>query len=153
MKFRSSLYMLTFAALLGTCGSGLAQDAQSYPDKPIRIIVPFAPGGSSDVLARSIGQKLTEMWGQQILVDNRPGAGGNIGAAEAAHAEPDGYTLVLFDVGTITISPSIYSNLGYDPEKGFAPVTMVAVSPHAGGESIGAGELGRRADRIRQGQP
>ena len=131
MKFRSSLYMLTFAALLGTCGSGLAQDAQSYPDKPIRIIVPFAPGGSSDVLARSLGQKLTEMWGQQILVDNRPGAGGNIGAAEAAHAEPDGYTLLLVDVGTITISPSIYSNLGYDPEKGFAPVTMVAVSPHA----------------------
>ena len=80
MKFRSSLYLSMIAALLGTCGSGLAQDAQSYPDKPVRIIVPNAPGGTSDVLARSIGQKLTEMWGQQILVDNRPGAGGNIGA-------------------------------------------------------------------------
>ena len=128
---RSLRHLLVLAALAGASGTGLAQDAASYPDKPIRIVVPFAPGGSSDVLARSIGQKLTEMWGQQVLVDNRPGAGGNIGAAEAAHAEPDGYTLVLFDIGTITISPSIYSNLGYDPVNGFAPVTMVAVSPHA----------------------
>jgi len=85
----------------------------------------------SDVLARSIGQKLTGMWGQQVLVDNRPGAGANIGASETARSAPDGYTRVLFDVGTITITPSIYTNLGYDPEKSFAPVTMVAVSSHA----------------------
>jgi tripartite-type tricarboxylate transporter receptor subunit TctC len=71
------------------------------------------------------------MWGQQMLVDNRPGPDGNIGASETARSTPDGYTLVLFDVGTITISPSIYTNLGYDPEKSFAPVTMDAVSPHA----------------------
>jgi tripartite-type tricarboxylate transporter receptor subunit TctC len=89
MKFRPSLHLLMLAAFAGTCGSGLAQDAQSYPDKPIRIIVPFAPGGSSDVLARSVGQKLTEMWGQQVLVDNRPGAGGNIGASETARSELD----------------------------------------------------------------
>ena len=119
------------AAGLAMMPPALAQDAQGYPDKPVRIIVPFAPGGSSDVLARAIGQKLAEIWGQQIVVDNRPGAGGNIGAAETAHAEPDGYTLLLLDVGTITISPSIYSSLGYDTEKDFAPVTMVAVSPHA----------------------
>lgn len=131
MKIRLSLLSAMFAAFLGTCDTALAQGAQSYPDKPIRIIVPFAPGGSSDVLARAIGQKLTEMWGQQVLVDNRPGAGGNIGASETARSAPDGYTLVLFDVGTITISPSIYPNLNYDPERSFAPVTMVAVSPHA----------------------
>jgi len=130
MKFRLSLLSAMLAASIGTCGSVLAQGAQSYPERPIRIIVPFAPGGSSDVLARSIGQKLTEMWGQQVIVDNRPGASGNIGAGEAARSEPDGYTLLLVDVGTITISPSIFPQLGYDP-AGFAPITMVAVSPHA----------------------
>jgi len=79
----------------------------------------------------AIGQKLSESWKQSVVVDNKPGAGGNIGAELVAKAEPDGYTLLLLDVGTLTISPSIYAKLGYDPVKDLAPITMVAVSPHA----------------------
>jgi tripartite-type tricarboxylate transporter receptor subunit TctC len=117
--------------LLAFSTAALAQGAASYPSKPIRIVVPFAPGGTSDVLARAIGQKLSETWKQPVVVDNKPGAGGNIGAEMVAKAEPDGYTLLLLDVGTLTISPSIYAKLGYDPAKDLAPITMVAVSPHA----------------------
>jgi tripartite-type tricarboxylate transporter receptor subunit TctC len=113
------------------CGSGLAQGAAGFPSKPIRIVVPFASGGTSDVLARAIAQKLSETWKQPVVVENKPGAGGNIGAEMVAKAEPDGHTLLLLDVGTLTISPSIYARLGYDPIKDLAPVTMVAVSPHA----------------------
>ncbi len=91
-------------------------------------MVPFAPGGTSDVLARAIGQKLNELWGQPVVIDNKPGAGGNIGAQFVAKAAPDGYTLLLLDMSTITISPSLFPNLGYDPVKDFAPVTAVAAS-------------------------
>ena len=118
-------------ALFALSTSVLAQAASTYPSKTIRIVVPFAPGGTSDVLARAIGQKLTEIWKQPVVVDNKPGAGGNIGAELVAKADPDGYTLLLLDVGTLTISPAIYPKLGYDPIKDLAPITMVAVSPHA----------------------
>jgi tripartite-type tricarboxylate transporter receptor subunit TctC len=132
MNWTLRIAIVTFAALLVAVTNWVsAQGAQGYPSKPIQIIVPFAAGGTSDVLARAIGQKLTEMWGQQVVVDNRPGAGGNIGATAAAKAKPDGYTLLLLDVATITIAPSIFPNLQYDPVKDFAPVTMVAASPHA----------------------
>jgi tripartite-type tricarboxylate transporter receptor subunit TctC len=103
-----------------------AQGANRYPSKPIHIVVPFAPGGTSDVLARAIGQKLNELWGQPVVIDNKPRAGGNIGAQFVAKAAPDGYTLLLLDMSTITISPSLFPNLGYDPAKDFAPVTWRA---------------------------
>jgi tripartite-type tricarboxylate transporter receptor subunit TctC len=126
-----SIRLAAACALLALTTQALAQGASTYPSKPIRIVVPFAPGGTSDVLARAIGQKVSEIWKQPVVVDNKPGAGGNIGAEFVAKADPDGYTLLLLDVGTLTISPSIYAKLGYDPVKDLAPITMVAVSPHA----------------------
>jgi len=125
--------MKKFAAVLTVlCAAGLATDAgaQAYPAKPIRIIVPFAPGGTSDILARLIGGKMTESWGQTVIVDNRPGASGNIGADLVAKSPPDGYTTVLMDVGNLSISPSIFPKLPFDILKDFAPVTTISYSPH-----------------------
>ena len=104
--------------------------AQIYPSRPMRIVVPYPAGGTSDILARSIGQKLSEAWSQPILVENKPGANGNVGADFVAKAPPDGYTLLLADIGALAISPSVYPMLPFDPTKDFAPVTMVAYSPH-----------------------
>ena len=104
--------------------------AQTYPNKPIRIVVPYPPGGTSDILARTLGQKLNEAWGQPVVVENKPGANGNVGAEFVAKSAPDGYTLLLADIGALVISPSLYPTLGFDPAKDFAPVTMVAYSPH-----------------------
>ena len=118
-----------FAALFACALSGLIL-AQTYPAKPIRIVVPYPPGGTSDILARLIGIKMTESWGQQVLVENRSGANGNIGAEFVARAPPDGYTTLLGDIGSLAISPSVYPKLPFDPAKDFAPVTMVAYSPH-----------------------
>jgi tripartite-type tricarboxylate transporter receptor subunit TctC len=113
--------------LLG--GSSLAF-AQAYPSRPIRIVVPYPPGGTSDILARSIGDKLTAALGQPIVVDNKPGANGNVGAEYVAKAAPDGYTLLLADIGALAISPSVYPTLPFDPARDFAPVSLVAYSPH-----------------------
>jgi tripartite-type tricarboxylate transporter receptor subunit TctC len=111
------------AALALFAGGALAQ---AYPSKPIRLIVPFTPGGSTDILARAIGQKLAEAFGQQVVVENRPGAGGSIGAEAAARAAPDGYTLLMGHIGTLAVNPSLYPKLGYDPLKSFVPVAWVA---------------------------
>ena len=104
--------------------------AQTYPAKAIRIIVPFAAGGTSDILARTLGPKLTESWGQPVIVESRAGANGNVGADYVAKSAPDGYTLLLSDVGALSINPSVYPNMPFDPAKDFAPVVMVAYSPH-----------------------
>jgi len=104
--------------------------AQPYPAKPIRIIVPYAPGGTSDILARQIGPKLTEAWGQPVIVENKPGANGNVGADFVAKSAPDGYTLLLTDLGGLVISASVYPKLPFDPSKDFSPVAMVSYSPH-----------------------
>jgi len=124
--------LFTILITLGVCVSTQAQSALTtiYPTKPIRIIVPFPAGGTSDVLARLIGQKLGDAWGQIVLVDNKPGASGNLGAEMVAHANPDGYTLILMDVGTLAISQSLYTNLTFNVLQDFAPITMVAYSPH-----------------------
>ncbi len=103
--------------------------AQTYPAKPIKIVVPFPAGGTSDVLARMIGQKMTESWGQAVVIENKPGSSGNLGADAVAKSAPDGYTLVLMDVGNLAISPSLYK-LPFNVEKDFAPVAMVGYSPH-----------------------
>ncbi len=103
---------------------------QAYPTKPIRLIVPFPPGGSTDILARSVAQKLTEAWGQQVIIDNRGGAGGTIGAELAAKAPHDGYTLMMGHIGTLAVNVSLYSKLSYDPLKDFVPVCMVALVPN-----------------------
>jgi len=103
--------------------------AQNYPVKTIRLIVPYPPGGGNDLLARLFGQKLTEAWGQQVIVDNRPGAGTTIGTALASRATPDGYTLLLSSIASHGVSPNLYRNPGYDPVKDFAPITLLAVAP------------------------
>lgn len=102
--------------------------AQTYPSRPIRIVVPFAAGGPNDFIARVIGQKLTERWGQPVVVDNRGGAGGNIGTAIVARAAPDGYTLALVSTAFV-VNPSLYTSVEYDVFKDFAPVTLAALSP------------------------
>lgn len=104
--------------------------AQSYPSKPIRLIIPFPPGGSTDILGRSLAQKLSEAWGQQVLVDNRGGAGGTIGADLAAKAPADGYTLLMGHIGTLAVNVALYPKLSYDPVRDFAPVSMVALVPN-----------------------
>ena len=120
------------ALLAGVAALTLAAPtlAQTWPAKPIRIIVPFAPGGTSDILARAIGPKLTEAWGQPVIVESRAGANGNVGADYVAKSPPDGYTLLLSDVGALAINPSVYPNMPFDPVKDFAPVVMVSYSPH-----------------------
>ena len=117
-----------FAALLLVLAGAAA--AQTYPNKPIRIIVPYAAGGTSDILARQIGPKLTDVWGQPVVVENKPGANGNVGADFVAKSAPDGYTLLLTDLGGLVISASVYPKLPFNPSKDFTPVVMVSYSPH-----------------------
>jgi tripartite-type tricarboxylate transporter receptor subunit TctC len=112
------------AAALALFAGGAS--AQAWPSKPIRIVVPFTPGGSTDILGRAIGQKLAESLGQQVIVENRPGAGGSIGAEAVARAAPDGYTLLMGHIGTLAVNPTLYPKLGYDPVKSFVPVAWVA---------------------------
>ncbi|MEK6594283.1 MAG: tripartite tricarboxylate transporter substrate binding protein [Pseudomonadota bacterium] len=121
MKLHKSMAWLCAAALL----SGGAA-AQNYPAKPVRFVVPFAPGGSTDTLARSMGSKLSELLGQQVVIDNRPGANGDIGTGIVARAVPDGYTVVLGYIANFGIGPSLYDKMPYDPVKDFAPITQVA---------------------------
>ena len=121
--------MKSLLALAASLFFSLAH-AQPYPAKPIRIIVPYAPGGTSDILARQIGPKLTEAWGQPVIVENKPGANGNVGADFVAKSAPDGYTLLLTDLGGLVISASVYPKLPFDPSKDFSPVVMVSYSPH-----------------------
>ena len=111
-------------------GQAVAQGAASYPGKPVRFIAPFPPGGSTDLLARLVAQKLTEAWGQQVIVENRGGAAGTIGVELAARAAPDGYTIVMGHVGTFGVNPTLYPKLSYDAIRDFAPVTVLATVPN-----------------------
>jgi len=117
-------FLATLCALL-LCGGALAQD---YPNKPVRFIVPYAPGGSSDILARTLGQKLADAMGQPFIVDNRPGAGSMVGTEVLAKSPADGYTIILSDMPH-TINPSINPKVPYDPVKDFSPVSVIGVSP------------------------
>src|SRR5918993_2961531 len=127
----SRILRVGFGALLASSAllSAPIVQAQPYPNKPIKIIVPYPPGGTSDILARAIGQKLTDSLGQTIVVENKPGANGNLGAEFVSKSPPEGYTLLLADIGALAISPSLYK-LSFDPATDFSPVTMVAYSPH-----------------------
>jgi tripartite-type tricarboxylate transporter receptor subunit TctC len=122
----ATLIALAGAVTLAFVGSAFAQD--KYPNKPVTIIVPQAPGGANDTIARIVAQKLTEATGQQFLVDNKPGAGGNIGTANAAKAKNDGYTLMLTVNSAHVINPSLYKTVGFDPVKDFEPITPVATA-------------------------
>ena len=121
---------LLAAATLGACAlaAPLAQ-AQAWPSKPIHVIVPFAPGAATDIMARRLGQRLGERLGQPFIVDNRAGAGGSIGTEAVAKSAPDGYTIGIVDTGALAINPAIYPKLGYDPLKDFVPVVEVSQLP------------------------
>lgn len=106
----------------------LAAQSQTFPSKPIRLVVPFAAGGGNDLLARIISQKFLEKWGQPVIVDNRPGAGGNVGADFVAKAQPDGYTILL-GTNTLTMNPFIFAKIPFDTQRDFAPVAMIATTP------------------------
>lgn len=127
MKLKHFLPVATAAicALIGTSAY-----AQAYPNKPIKLVVPFAAAGTTDILARAVGAELTKAFGQQVIIDNRPGAGGNIGTELVAKSAPDGYTLLMGTVGTHGINQALYPKLPYDPIKDFAPVTLVASVPN-----------------------
>ena len=118
------------ATLVAACLPAAAIGAEAYPAKAIRMVVPFPAGGTTDILARIAGQKLTEALKQQVIIDNRPGAGGNIGTELVAKSPPDGYTLLTDPGSTLTINPSLYAKLPYDPVKDFAPVTILAAVPN-----------------------
>jgi tripartite-type tricarboxylate transporter receptor subunit TctC len=116
------------AALLLT--AGLPVSAQTFPAKPSRVVVPFPPGGPLDVIGRLIAQRLGDRWGQNVVVENKPGAGGNIGADFVAKAVPDGYTVVMGALSTHAVNPSLYSKMPYDAQRDFAPITRVAITPN-----------------------
>lgn len=123
---RLTLHALIAAALSGAAPWVMAQDI--WPNKPVRLVVPFAPGGSTDVIARMLGQQLSLYWGQPVLIENRAGAGGNVGADVVAKSTPDGYTL-LFASGSITINPQLYQRMPFDTRKDLVPITNAAQGP------------------------
>src|SRR5687768_18490109 len=125
----TSVRSLPLLLTLALCTSSAAL-AQAYPTKPVRFVVPFAPGGSTDTLARTLGQKLSDGLGQQIVIDNRTGANGNIGMEIVANAPPDGHTIVLGYIANVAIMPSLYAKLPFDPVKDYEPVTLLATSPN-----------------------
>jgi len=124
------VWMLFFGIAAFAFGAPASAQAPAYPTKPVRIVVPFPAGGATDILARAVAQKLTETWGQAFVVDNRPGAGGNIGSELVAKAAPDGYTLEMGTVGTHAINASLYAKMPYDHVKDFAPIILVAGVPN-----------------------
>jgi tripartite-type tricarboxylate transporter receptor subunit TctC len=115
---------IVFAGFAGT-------HAQTYPSRVITLVIPFAPGGSTTIVGRGVADKMGELLGEKIVVDNRPGAGGTVGTKAVAKSEPDGYTLVLGYTGTLAIGPSLYKNVGYDPRKDFAPIGMIGNAPNS----------------------
>ncbi len=122
--------LLCMLSVMFAVPAAVAQTTETYPSRPIRLIVPFTAGGPADTLARVVGEKAGANMGKQVVVDNRPGAGGNIGMALGAKAAPDGYTLVLAPAGNLTVNPSLYRNVPYDVGKDFAPVTVLAAVPN-----------------------
>lgn len=106
-----------------------AQAQSTFPDRPVKLVIPFPPGGSTDLIGRALAQQLSDLWGKQMVVDNRPGAGGSIGADFVSKSTPDGYTLLLGHTGTMSVNPLLYPKLPYDPIKSFAPISLVTLLP------------------------
>jgi tripartite-type tricarboxylate transporter receptor subunit TctC len=129
-----------------------AASGQTYPSKPVRIINPFAPGGATDIIARHMAQKLTDAWGQPVIVENRPGASGAIGVQAVARSAPDGYTLLIATQTTHAANPALYQNLPYDAAKDFAPLTLAGSTPLAlvVHPSVGVTSVGQLLERARE---
>src|SRR5688572_18350600 len=127
MKIRC---MALCAALIGASGAALAQGAAGFPSKPIRLVLPYPPGGGSDTIARPLAQRMSESLKQQVVVDNRGGASGNIGMEIAAKSPPDGHTIVFALTAQLAVNPALYRKIPYDPVKDFAPITLLATGPY-----------------------
>ena len=123
---RARVFVAALFSLLAPSGES---SAQTYPTRPVRLVVPFGAGGPTDVIARIVAQKLSEIWGQQVYTENIPGAGGNTGVATVARAPADGYTILVVSTGFM-VNPSMYAKVPYDPVKDFSPITLVAASPN-----------------------
>ncbi|HKU07985.1 MAG TPA: tripartite tricarboxylate transporter substrate binding protein [Bradyrhizobium sp.] len=126
-----SIRQRLFVAATVFAATFTAAQAQDFPTRPITLVIPFAPGGSTTIVGRGVAEKMGELLGEKIIVDNRPGAGGTVGTRAVAKSEPDGYTLVLGYTGTLAIGPSLYKNVGYDPRKDFAPIGMIGNAPNS----------------------
>jgi tripartite-type tricarboxylate transporter receptor subunit TctC len=129
MQRREFVTLLGGAAIWPALRPREAQAQAGYPDRPITLIVPYAPGGGNDVVARAVGEPMSKSLGQPVVIENRGGAGGSVGTRQVAKAAPDGYTLGLGGTGTLAIDPTLYPNVGYDPRKDFAPVGLIATTP------------------------
>jgi tripartite-type tricarboxylate transporter receptor subunit TctC len=117
-----------FPALIAACCVSIAASAQDYPTRPITLVVPYAAGGGNDLLARIAAEKMTKALGAQVVIENRPGAGGSTATRQVAKSAPDGYTLVIGGTGTLAVNPTLYQNVGYDPRKDFAPIGLIGTS-------------------------
>lgn len=147
---RAALVLTVYSAIFLIATSAQAQS--TWPTRPVKIIVPFAPGGTTDILARAIAPELQKAFGQPFVVENRAGAGGNIGTDAVAKSAPDGYTLLMGTVGTHGINKALYSKLAFDPQKDFAPITLVAGVPNVmvvNAEKAGAARINTVADFVR----
>ena len=126
-----SIHKSLFIAIAALASAFTPAQAQNFPTHPITLIIPFAPGGSTTIVGRGVAEKMSELLGEKIIIDNRPGAGGTVGTRAVAKSEPDGYTLILGYTGTLAIGPSLYKNVGYDPRKDFAPIGMIGNAPNS----------------------
>src|SRR6476620_8592071 len=122
---------LCAAMMFGWPGAPLEAQAQNFPNRAITLVIPFAPGGSTSIVGRVIADKMSELLGEKVVVDNRPGAGGTVGTKAVAKSDPDGYTLLLGYTGTLAIGPALYKNAGYDPRKDFAPIGPIGNAPNS----------------------
>ena len=128
--FRPMNYVVAALLALASAAMPLPASAQGYPTHAVKLVVPFPPGGSLDNTGRLIAQRLTDLWGQSVVVENKPGAGGNIGADFVAKSAPDGYTILLGALSTHAVNPSLYKTMPYDAAKDFAPITLIAITPN-----------------------
>lgn len=128
IRYALAATVVAMAAVIAATGSA---HAQNYPTRAITLVIPFAPGGSTSIVGRGIADKMSELLGEKVVVDNRPGAGGTVGTKAVAKSEPDGYTLVLGYTGTLAIGPSLFRNVGYDPRKDFAPIGLIGNAPNS----------------------
>ncbi len=125
------IWKIWLCAAVGLFGAVVDAHAQNFPTRSITLVIPFAPGGSTSIVGRAIADKMGQLLGESVVIDNRPGAGGTIGTKAVAKSDPDGYTILLGYTGTLAIGPSLYRNAGYDPRKSFAPIGMIGNAPSA----------------------
>jgi tripartite-type tricarboxylate transporter receptor subunit TctC len=127
----SKIWLCAAAVMFGLPGASVYAQAQTFPNRAITLVIPFAPGGSTSIVGRVIADKMSELLKEKVVVDNRPGAGGTVGTRAVAKSDPDGYTLLLGYTGTLGIGPSLYKNVGYDPRKDFAPIGLIGNAPNS----------------------